>query len=605
MSDDLTTSTDEQTGSDVTSTPDTNDQTLAAEASADQTPTDSVDVSTATDAGDAGPAEAATSGVASEPGETGETADQTAGEAPAADLPAADAGAGGAVDADAGDTPTDVTETNDPAAADQKSDDDSAAAAASPGPTRPKGGPTRPGAGRPGAQRGPRPGARPGARPGPRPGAPRQRPAATELHIPVASDPTPWGRVDADGSVFVKDASAEGGERFVGSYPDASAEEALAYYGRKFDELASVVDLAEQRMAAPDANVKDITAGLQGLREKLTEAPVVGDLAGLAARLESLEGGLEAHREALDKARAQAREEARGRRLAMVEEAEKISGTDVKRMQWKQSADRMAVLFEDWKRAQREDTKLDKATEDELWHRFSHARTVFDRARRQHFSQLHAEHSQAKAAKEKLIAEAEALSGSTDWAGTSNAYRQLLERWKKAGRAGRKDDDALWARFRAAQDVFYAARGADNAKSDAEMTANLEVKEKLLVEAEALLPVKDLKAAKAALRSIQERWEGAGKVPRADMHRVERRLKAVEQAVRDREDERWRRSNPETKARTEGALGQLESAIAALEDDLAKAKAGGNAKRIAEAESALKARREWLQAVQRTARDFR
>ncbi len=421
----------------------------------------------------------------------------------------------------------------------------------------------------------------------------------------TVSDPTPWGRVSEDGSVFVKDPWAESGERFVGSYPNASAEDALAYYGRKFDELVGLVDIAEQRMGLPDANVQAITQELRNVREKLSEAAVVGDLGGLAARLESLEGGLEQRRADLEKARAQARAAAEQARRAIVDEAEQISGVEPKRMQWKASADRMQELFDSWKTAQREGPRLDKATEDELWHRFSHARTTFDRARKHHFTQLHQEHNAAKQAKEKLIAEAEALSSSTDWGATSAAYRELLERWKKAGRAGRKDDDALWARFRAAQDVFYAARGADNAKSDAEMQANLEAKTKLLEEAEALLPVKDVKAAKAALRGIHERWEEIGKVPRAALHGVERRLKAVEQAVRDREDERWKRTNPETKARTEGALGQLESSIASLEDDLAIAKSRGDARRIAEAEAALAARRSWLEQLRRTARDLR
>ncbi len=469
----------------------------------------------------------------------------------------------------------------------------------------PRQGQARPGQpGRPGGRSaGGRP--RPAPRPGPRPSAGAPRPAAPEA-VPVAapSDPTPWGRVGDDGSVFVKDAAAEGGERFVGSYPNAPHAEALSYYGRKFDELAGLIDLAEQRMGMPNAPVKEITKELRSVREQLSEAAVVGDLEGLAKRLESLEGGLAERRAAVEAERAEAKAQAQVARAALVHEAEQIAGTDVKRMQWKQATERMVTLFEQWKTEQRDGVKLDKPVEDELWHTFSHARTTFDRARRHHFAQLHHEHSEAKSSKEKLIAEAEALSSSTDWAGTSIAYRQLLDRWKQAGRAGRKDDDALWARFRAAQDVFFAARGADNAKTDAELTANLEVKEKLLSEAEALLPIKDLRAAKSALRSIQERWESAGKVPRADVQRVERRLKAVEQAVRDREDERWKRSNPETKARTEGALGQLRDAIAGLEADLATARQRGDARRIAEAEQALAARRTWLETLQRTARDI-
>lgn len=418
------------------------------------------------------------------------------------------------------------------------------------------------------------------------------------------SDPTPWGRVSEDGSVYVTDPAAEGGERFVGSYPNAPATEALAYYGRKYDELVASVDLAEQRMSQDSANADEITTALKSLREGLSQQAVVGDLVGLAARIESLEGGLAEHRAAQERERAERKAQAQADRTKLVEEAETIAGTDARRMQWKASTDRMQTLFEQWKSAQREGPRIDKSGEDALWKRFSHARTTFDRARRHHFSQLHQEHSQAKAAKEKLIAEAEGLSSSRDWGATSAAYRDLMDRWKRAGRAGRREDDDLWARFRAAQDVFFNARNEDNAKTDADMRANLEVKEKLLQEAEKLVPVKDAKSAKAALRSIQERWDAAGKVPRSAMHTVERRLKAVEQAVRDREDERWRRSNPETKARTEGALGQLEESIAGLEAELTSARDSGDRRKIREAEEALKARRAWLDQIRKTARDL-
>lgn len=180
-----------------------------------------------------------------------------------------------------------------------------------------------------------------------------------------------------------------------------------------------------------------------------------------------------------------------------------------------------------------------------------------------------------------------------------------MARWKAAGRASRKDDDALWARFRAAQDTFFQARDAVNSATDAEYAANLEVKEALLTEAEALVPVKDLAAAKAALRDLQERWEEAGRVPRGDLQRVEGRLRAVENAVRDAEQAQWTRSNPETRARAEGAAAQLEAAIEALEADLAAAQSRGDARAVKEAETALAARRSWLEQVVRAAEDSR
>ena len=409
-----------------------------------------------------------------------------------------------------------------------------------------------------------------------------------------------WGRVDADGTVYVRTAD---GERPVGSYPGASPEEALAYFARKFDDLAAQITLLEQRIAAGHVSGPEAESGVARLRDAVAQSNAVGDLASLEGRLDALAPLAQAKKAEADKAKAEAKARSLAERAALVEEAETLSAVDTERMPWKSTGDRLRVLFDEWKRLQK-DARLDKHSEDELWKRFSHARTTFDRKRRQHFGALDEQRGQVKAAKEKLVAEAEALATSTDWGATAGAYRTLMDRWKAAGRASKKDDDELWARFRAAQDAFFAARTAASSIADAEFAANLEVKEALLVEAEALLPVGDVQAAKAALRGIQERWEAAGKVPRADLGRVEGRMRAVETAVRDAEQEKWRRSNPEARARAEAAVSQLETTIAGLREKLAKAQAAGDARRVTEHEQAIAAREEWLEQARKALEDY-
>jgi hypothetical protein len=409
-----------------------------------------------------------------------------------------------------------------------------------------------------------------------------------------------WGRVDADGTVYVRTAD---GERPVGSYPGASPEEALAYFARKFDDLASQISLLEQRIAAGHVSGPEAESGVARLRDAVTQSNAVGDLASLDARLDALAPLAEAKKAEAEKARAEAKAKAVAERAALVDEAEALSAVDTERMPWKSTGDRLRVLFDEWKRLQK-DARLDKHSEDELWKRFSHARTTFDRKRRQHFGALDEQRGQVKAAKEKLVAEAEALATSTDWGATAGAYRTLMDRWKAAGRASKKDDDELWARFRAAQDAFFAARTAAATVVDAEFSANLEAKEALLVEAEALLPVSDIQAAKAALRGLQERWEAAGKVPRADLGRVEGRMRAVEQAVRDAEQDRWKRTNPEARARAEAAVEQLETTLAGLRTKLAKAQAAGDARKVTEHEQAIAAREEWLEQARKALEDY-
>ncbi len=448
------------------------------------------------------------------------------------------------------------------------------------------------------------------ARPAP---APRPAPSA-----PGSAEAMRFGRVADDGTVFVRTAD---GEREVGSYPDATPEEALSYFARKYDEIVAQVELFEQRLTAADVPLGEIDSGLAKLKVAVTDVRAVGDLDALTARVEALAPVAAAKRKEAEAAREQAREQARARRLALVEEAEKISAVPAERTQWRTDGQRMKELFEAWQGEQKAAggkrsaaaagatgetpaVRLDRRTEEELWKRFSHARTAFDRKRRQHFAHLDEQHAEAKDAKERLVKEAEALRDSTDWGPTAAAFKRLMDRWRAAGRAARKDDDELWSRFRAAQDAFFAARHAVQAEQDAEFTANLQVKEQLLTEAEALLPITDLDAAKARLREIQDRWEAAGKVPRGDLDRIERRMRAVEQAVRQDEDARWRNTNPEARARAQSAVDQLESAIADLEADLKKAQDQGKAKRVAEAEAALSARREWLEQARKALQDF-
>ena len=200
--------------------------------------------------------------------------------------------------------------------------------------------------------------------------------------------------------------------------------------------------------------------------------------------------------------------------------------------------------------------------------------------------------------------EAESLATSTEWGPTAGRYRDLMRDWKAAGPAPRDVDEALWRRFRGAQDAFFGARDAANSALDAEFAANADVKEQILVEAGALVPVQDLEAAKRTFRDLAERWDAAGKVPRDRMKDLEGRMRRVEQALRGVEDEQWRRSDPEKSARANDVITKLESAIAEVEADLEQARAAGNQKKVAELESNLASRQMFLDAARRASEDF-
>jgi hypothetical protein len=402
-----------------------------------------------------------------------------------------------------------------------------------------------------------------------------------------------FGRVDADGTVYVR---TKDGERVVGQWPDGDPAAALAFYRKRYDGLVVEVDLLEQRIKGGALSPDDATSTVAQVKKAVVEAQAVGDLDALTTRLEALEPLISERREARRAERAAKAEDAKRAKAEIATEAEKLAQSN----DWRNGANRLRDLLASWKSLPR----IDKASDDELWHRFSSARTAYTRRRKQHFAELNEKRDGARVVKEKLVVEAEALADSTDWGGTARAYRDLMSQWKAAGPAQKDVDDALWKRFRAAQDTFFGARDAENAKLDAEYAANAEVKRALLVEAEKLVPVQDAKAAREQFRDLAEKWDAAGKVPRSDMKELEGRFKKVEQAVRGAEDDRWRRSNPEAHARAADTVAQLEASIAGLEADLAKAEAAGNEKKAADARAGIEARRSWLDEAKKALTEF-
>lgn len=420
----------------------------------------------------------------------------------------------------------------------------------------------------------------------------RPTPLTPPVTRDAASEARRFGRVDEQGNVWVRDGE---GERIVGSYPDGVPEDPLALYVRRFVDLETTVNLFEARL--PTLAPKDIDETLTTLRAAAAEPAAVGDLASLRARIETLAERAEVRKQQAKAQRKAAKEQALAQRTAVVERAEGIAAQDPSRTHWKNSRQELGRLLEEWKSLQHRGPRLDRSREDALWKRFSSSRTLFDRHRRQFFSALDAEQGRVKAAKEAIIAQAEAMQNSTDWRETSAAYRDLMRRWKAAGRASRKEDDALWARFRAAQQVFYDARHAADAAEDQEYEANLAAKEKLLAQAEALVPVKDLEDAKRRLRDIQDRWEQVGRVPSAALARVERRLRGVEQAVREAEDRQWKRSDPEKVARGTAMARQLERQIAELTAQVEKSR-DEDGDRLRDLQETLKTKTAWLHQIQ-------
>ncbi len=428
---------------------------------------------------------------------------------------------------------------------------------------------------------------RPIPRPGPPPGV---------AAVPSTTSTQPWGRVDDAGAVYVRTPGGPEDEVKVGEWLAGDPADGIRFYERKYASLGVEIDLLEHRLGDAALALDESMALIGKLRDQVDRPHCVGDLAVLRSRLDGLVAAVDAQRGARKAERAAAREQARTRREALVTEAEKLAEST----QWKASGDRFRALVEEWRTA----PHAERSYEQELWKRLSHARSTFERRRRAWFATRDAERTEAVAVKEKIVKEAESLSTSKDWGPASAAFRSLMQRWKSAGPATREAEQELWARFKAAQDTFFNARSAVFDVRDAEQQQNLAKKQALADEAEKLLPIGDLNAARTSLRSIQDRWAQIDHVPRADKPAIERRLQQVEQAVRAAEETKWKRSNPEARARAAATVEQLTASIAKLEKAREAAATAGKLGDVEKAEEAIAARKEWLVQAEDTLREF-
>jgi hypothetical protein len=427
----------------------------------------------------------------------------------------------------------------------------------------------------------------------PRPRSASEAPETSSAEANIQANMT-HGRVDPDGTVYL---TTSGTEVVVGQFTAGTPEEGLAFFARKYEDLVVEIDLITQRLADGRAKPDQAKAVIDRVESALAERSFVGDLAALESKVQAAKSEQLAAATRQAEHRERVRDQAKAARVALADEAAKLAESTA----WKATSERFAAMVDEWKALPRSDRSL----EQDLWKKLSTSRAAFDKRRRAHFAQMDSQRKEAIARKKELIAQAEKLAESTDWGPTTRSLKKLMDEWKKSPRASRSDEDKLWKRFKGAQDSFYSAMKAADAAKDAQLLPNVEVKEALVVKAEALVPVTanaDLAGIKRQLRSIQEQWEKAGDLPRNERARLEARLRKVEDAIRKAETHAWERDDPEKRARAESTANAFTDALARQEAELAQAQARGDEKAARTLQESINSTKALLEAAQRIAR---
>jgi hypothetical protein len=410
----------------------------------------------------------------------------------------------------------------------------------------------------------------------------------------TSTSSTDFGRVENDGTVLVK--MPDGSEKQVGQWAAGDPNDGLAFYIRKYHEIENELSLALQRLKEGKGNADAVFKLIERVKTSLETPNFVGDISILSTKIEELQVLAAVKKAEFSAAKAIAKEKAMEKRKQLVEEAEKL----INSKQWKVTTQRFKEIVEEWKKL----PHGAKSEEQALWKRFSAARSAFDKTRRQYFSTLESGRKEASKIKSEIVTQAKAIADSKEWNDTANKFRNLMAKWKSAPILERKEEQKLWKEFKLAQDVFFAARTAALSVLDEEHSKNLEAKKVLAEKAEKILPITDIKSARQALKPIQEEWSKIGHVSRKDKDKIEARLKAVEEAIRNAEKNELNRTDPAKSARAQSTMELIEAKLIKTEKERESALSSGDTKKAEKLALTIESQKMLLEATKTALADF-
>ena len=214
-------------------------------------------------------------------------------------------------------------------------------------------------------------------------------------------------------------------------------------------------------------------------------------------------------------------------------------------------------LHEEWK----EIGPVPQEKKDEIWERFKSASDKINQIRREHYAKLQEGQNANLEAKKELCDRAEALlaelpTSVNAWQKKSDELSEIFGVWKTLGPASKKDNEEIWARFKATMDAFFAKKKEFFASMKDRQNENLERKTQLCIEAEALMESTDWKNATDQLKRIQEEWKTIGPVPKRHTDKIWKRFRAACDTFFTRKNEHFsgRKSEEEANLAAKRAL---------------------------------------------------
>lgn len=264
----------------------------------------------------------------------------------------------------------------------------------------------------------------------------------------------------------------------------------------------------------------------------------------------------------------------------LCERAEALTGEMLTtRKEWNKASERLIEIQKVWKTIgfapKKDNTKI--------YERFRSACDKFFELKRGFYEGIKSEMEHNLQLKLEICEAAEAIKESEQWKKSADELIALQKRWKEIGPVSRRHSDAVWKRFRAACDHFFARKSEHFASVDAVQGENLAKKNALLVEIENY----DISGGSIEnIKEFQRRWSEIGYVPIKEKEALQKRYReaidhlfaALRSGDRERGAERFRNKINSMKGnggrlRSEreklyNKVKQLEADIATLENNI-------------------------------------
>ena len=256
-------------------------------------------------------------------------------------------------------------------------------------------------------------------------------------------------------------------------------------------------------------------------------------------------------------ARAHEQDENRASKERLVSQAESLANSSDLRS----ASDQMRKLGDEWKRI----GPCEKADNDRLWSRFNQARTRLNDRKKQEFEKRQREWASNKAAKERLVSQAESLANSSDLRSASDQMRKLGDEWKRIGPCEKADNDRLWSRFNQARTRLNDRKKQEFEKRQREWASNKAAKQRLVSQMESLSHSSDFREAKDQARALDAQWRATGPCAKTDNDQLWQQYKSAKDRVFEAAKRAGEQRRAEARQRAQDRVWRLEEQLRNVE----------------------------------------